>query len=227
MDDKSNEYEGIFHIIVDGKTKIATENLVPGNQTYNERLVIKKKIEYRIWDPFRSKLAAIIIKGLKEFPIREESVVLYLGASTGTTVSHISDIVGFKGKIFAVENASRVARDLLDRVVKYRKNIIPIIQDAKHPKDYCSIFGKVDIVYSDIAQPDQTDIAILNCEQYLKKDGYLFIVIKMRSINAVQPLKKIIENEKKKLEKKFEILQTIDLSPYDKDHSMIYARFLG
>ena len=173
--------KGIFWIKSDGEKKLATENLVPGNQVYKEKLLIKKGIEYRLWDPFRSKLAASILNGLKEFPFKEESNVLYLGSSTGTTVSHISDIVGPKGIVFGVEHASRVARDFLDRVASYRKNIVPIIQDARQPKNYFSVFGKVDVAYVDIAQPDQTKIAISNCKMYLKENGFLFLVIKTRS----------------------------------------------
>ena len=112
----AEDNEGIFWVKSEGIEKLATENLVPGNQVYNEKLVTKKGIEYRTWDPFRSKLAAAIMNELEEFPFKEKSKVLYLGASTGTTVSHISDVVGPQGKIFAVEHASRVARDFLYRV---------------------------------------------------------------------------------------------------------------
>ena len=209
----------------EGEKKLATENLVPGNQVYKEKLVLKKGIEYRVWDPFRSKLAASIMKDLEEFPFQEKSSVLYLGVSTGTTISHISDIVGPKGIIFGVEHSSRVARDFLDRVASHRKNIIPIIQDARRPQDYFSVYNKMDIVYSDIAQPDQTEIAISNCKLYLKNNGYLFLVIKTRSIDVTQPPKKIIVGELKKLRTDFQILQQIDLHPYDKDHAMIIAKY--
>ncbi len=222
-----DDNEGIFWVKTEGTEKLATENLVPGNKVYNEKLVTKKGIEYRTWDPFRSKLAAAIMNKLEEFPFKEKSKVLYLGASTGTTVSHISDIVGPQGKVFAVEHASRVARDFLDRVASYRNNIIPIIQDARKPKEYFSVYGKVDIVYADIAQPDQTAIVISNCKIYLKNSGYLFLVIKTRSIDVIQSPKKIIDDEVKKLEKDFEILQVINLEPYDKDHAMVIAKFIG
>ncbi len=162
---------------------------------------------------------------LEDFPFENKTKVLYLGASTGTTVSHISDIVGPSGIVFAVEHASRVARDFLDRVAAYRKNIMPILQDARKPKEYFSVFGKVDVVYVDIAQPDQTEIAIDNCEMFLKKDGYFFLVIKTRSIDVTKSPKRIVEEETQKLQSKFEILQTIDLHPYDKDHAMVIAKF--
>jgi len=221
VEDRKN----IFWIKTEGQNKLATKNLVPGNQVYKEKLVSKKGIEYRMWDPFRSKLAAALMNNLEEFPFKENSSVLYLGVSTGTTISHISDIVGPKGILFGVENSSRVARDFLDRVASHRKNIIPIIHDARQPKDYFSVYDKVDIVYSDIAQPDQTEIAIANCKLYLKNVGHLFLIIKTRSIDVTQSPKKVIENESKKLQTNFKILQQIDLQPFDKDHAMVIAKF--
>ncbi len=217
--------QSYFWIKFEGRENLATENFVPGNQVYKEKLIIKKSIEYRLWDAFRSKLAASIMNGLEDFPFKNKTKVLYLGASTGTTVSHISDIVGPSGIIFAVEHASRVARDFLDRVAGFRKNVIPILQDARKPKEYFSMFGKVDVVYVDIAQPDQTEIAIRNCEMYLKKGGYFFLVIKTRSIDVTKAPKRIVDEEVEKLREKFDVLQTIDLHPYDKDHAMVIAKY--
>ena len=222
MDDAKN----FFWFTVDGEEKIATENLVPGKQVYNEKLLLKKGIEYRLWDPFRSKLAASIMNGLNDFPFTEKSNILYLGVSTGTTISHISDIIGPNGIVFGVEHSSRVARDFLDRVASHRKNIIPIIQDARNPKEYFSIYDKVDITYVDIAQPDQTTIAIENCKIYLKPNGFLFLVVKARSIDVTKNPKHIIDEEIEKLKPFFNIQQVIDLHPYDKDHAMIIAKSL-
>ena len=223
MDDDKN----FFWFHVDGEEKIATENLVPGKQVYKEKLLLKKGTEYRLWDPFRSKLAASVMNGLRNFPFAKKSNILYLGVSTGTTISHISDIIGPKGIVFGVEHSSRVARDFLDRVATYRKNIVPIIQDARNPKEYFSVYSKVDIVYVDIAQPDQTNIAIENCKMYLKPNGYLFLVIKARSIDVTKDPKYIINLEVKKLESGFNIEQVIDLRPYDKDHAMVIAKSLS
>ncbi len=222
MDDAKN----FFWFTVDGEEKIATENLVPGKQVYNEKLLLKKGIEYRLWDPFRSKLAASVMNGLNDFPFTEKSNILYLGVSTGTTISHISDIIGPNGIVFGVEHSSRVARDFLDRVASHRKNIIPIIQDARNPKEYFSIYDKVDITYVDIAQPDQTTIAIENCKIYLKPNGFLFLVVKARSIDVTKNPKHIIDEEIEKLKPFFNIQQVIDLHPYDKDHAMIIAKSL-
>ena len=219
--------EPFFRIQVDGEEKLATVNLVPGNQVYNEKLVQMNGSEYRVWNPFRSKLAAAIMNGLEDFPFTEKSDVLYLGVSTGTTVSHISDMVGQSGIIFGIEHTSRVARDFLDRVASHRKNIVPVIHDARKPDEFFSVYKKVDAVYVDIAQPDQTDIAIENCKLYLKSGGYLFLIIKTRSIDVTKEPKRVIQDETKKLESLFQIRQTIDLHPYDKDHAMVIATSLG
>ena len=198
--------------------------MVPGNRVYRERLALKDGTEYRVWDPFRSKLAAAILSELDYFPFRNRSRVLYLGASTGTTVSHISDIVGPSGIVFAVDHASRTSRDLLDRVVAYRKNVIPVLQDARYPKEYFTVFGKVDVVYADIAQPDQTEIAAYNCEVFLKEGGHLFMVVKTPSIDAKKSPGRIVAEETKKLLDRFDILQTVDLEFFDRQHSMVIAR---
>ena len=219
--------EGFFWIRSEGEKRLATENLVPGNQVYKERLVRKKGIEYRIWDPFRSKLAAAIMNGLDDFPFKARSAVLYLGASTGTTVSHVSDILGPNGVIFAVEHSSRVARDLIDRVASHRPNVIPIMQDARQPGEYFSVYGRADIVYADIAQPDQTEITIANCDKFLKPGGFLFLVIKTRSIDVTKSPRRVVRMEEEKLKGKFEILQTLNLYPYDRDHAMVVARAKG
>lgn len=130
--------QSFFWIKSEGEERLATENMVPGNQVYKERLIIKKGIEYRLWDPFRSKLAAAIMNNLDYFPFENKSQVLYLGASTGTTVSHISDIVGPSGIVFGVEHTSRVARDFLDRVVTHRKTLF---QFYKMPEGQKNIFS--------------------------------------------------------------------------------------
>ncbi|RNJ76943.1 MAG: fibrillarin-like rRNA/tRNA 2'-O-methyltransferase [Nitrosopumilus sp. D6] len=209
-----------------GRKMPATENMVPGNRVYKERLVLQGGTEYRTWDPFRSKLSAAIMNGLGEISISNMDRVLYLGASTGTTLSHISDIVGPGGAVFGVDHSSRVARDFMDRVVAYRSNVIPVMQDARRPDEYFAVSGRMDAVYADISQPDQTQIAIKNCKMFLKKGGAFFLVVKVRSINAQKSVKKVVAEEADRLSD-FEILHTIDLMPYHKEHAMIIASLLS
>lgn len=222
-----NEEGNIFWVKVEGERRLATLNLVPGNQVYKEKLVKIKDEEFRAWDPYRSKLAAAIMNGLQALPIVRKSRILYLGVSTGTTASHVSDIVGPSGVVFCVEHTSRVAREFLDRVASHRSNIVPILQDARNPKEYFAVYGTIDVVYVDIAQPDQTEIAILNCKTFLKKGGYLMLVIKTRSIDVTKEPAEIIRMEAAKIRESFEIVQEINLNPYERDHGMVVAKFLG
>ena len=225
-DDNNSNFNTVKWIAVDGERQLATLNLVEGNSVYGEKLLGHKGEEYRIWDPFRSKLAGALKKGLDGLPIKKSMKVLYLGASTGTTVSHISDIVGSQGIVFAVEPAIRVARELIENVASRRGNVVPIIEDARKPHSYFSIFGKVDVVYSDIAQSDQTDIAIANCHAYLKKGGTVLVVIKTRSIDVTMQPKSVVAREARRLQEGgFHIHQTVNLDPFDKDHSIIHAKY--
>lgn len=222
------ESDAIRWISVNGEKNTATLNLVKGSNVYGEKLVRYEGEEYRLWDPFRSKLAGALKKGMKNMPIKNGSKVLYLGASTGTTVSHVSDIVGPSGIVFAVEPATRVARELIENVASKRKNVVPIIEDARKPQSYFAVFGKVDVVYCDIAQPDQTDIAIANCVAYSKQSGIMLLVVKTRSINVTMDPKAVVAQEATKLEKSgFRIDQIINLEPFDKDHGMIYCIYRG
>jgi fibrillarin-like pre-rRNA processing protein len=222
-----NEEDNIFWVKSEGEKRLATINLVPGNQVYREKLVKIDDEEFRIWDPYRSKLGAAIMNGLQFLPIVRKAKVLYLGVSTGTTASHVSDIVGPSGIVFSVEHSSRVARDFLERVASFRSNVVPILQDARSPKEYFSVYGPVDVVYADIAQPDQTEIAILNCKTYLKKGGYMMLVVKTRSIDVTREPAQVMRSEIKKLAVNFEIIQEINLEPYEGDHGMIVAKYLG
>ncbi len=205
-----------------GRSVLLTRNLAKGKRVYNENLVLRDGVEYRSWDPFRSKLAAAILKGLPEDVILEGDRVLYLGTSTGTTPSHVSDIVGENGLVIGVEFAPRVAREFVENVARQRKNVIPFVADARHPAKYS--VSKVDVVYCDVAQPDQTDIAVANCKALLKDGGRLLLVLKARSIDVLKEPASVFKEEAKKLEKAgFTIRQIIELSPFDKDHALVYA----
>jgi len=205
-----------------GRTVLLTKNLAKGRRVYNEDLVLRDGEEYRTWDPFRSKLAAAMLKGLPEDVVRPGDRVLYLGTSTGTTSSHVSDILGDGGLLIGVEFAPRVAREFVENVARHRKNVIPFVADAREPSRYS--VTKVGIVYCDIAQPDQTEIAMKNCAQLMKKGGKLLLVVKARSIDVLDEPSRIFKQEVKKLEAGgFKIVQVIELSPFEKDHALIYA----
>lgn len=205
-----------------GRKYLLTRSLAPGSKAYTEDIVFREGVEYRTWDPFRSKLAAAILKGLPPDLITEGSKVLYLGTSTGTTVSHVSDLVGERGLVIGVEFAPRVAREFIERVARVRKNVIPFVADARDPKKYS--VSKVDLVYCDIAQPDQTRIAMDNCNEMLVKGGILLLIVKARSIDVLKEPGRVFDEESAKLsESGFKVMKVIELSPFEKDHALIYA----
>jgi len=214
----------IFPGVFDKEGNLLTLNLVPGKKVYNERIIKAGGKEYRSWNPYRSKLAAAIRKGLKTFPFGKNSTVLYLGASTGTTVSHLSDIVT-GGEIYAVELAPQAARMLMDNT-EGRENVIPIHGDARKYHEYEEV-GKVDVIYQDVAQPDQDDILIDNAKMFLKKGGIAMIAIKSQSIDVVAEPKAVFEKVLNKLEKHFEIIEKIKIEPFDKDHLFVVLKFKG
>jgi fibrillarin-like pre-rRNA processing protein len=207
----------------DGARKLATVNLARGTQVYGEKLVEIDGVEYRLWDPYRSKLAAAILKNIKENPINPGGLVLYLGAASGTTPSHVSDLVGPRGSVYCVEISSRPLRDLLV-VCSKRPNMTPILADARQPSNYCALVGKVDVIYQDIAQPDQTDILLSNVNAFLRDKGYAVLALKARSIDVTKEPREIFEDEIEKIEKEMEIIDTKILDPYEKDHAMLVLR---
>ena len=195
---------------------IATKNLNPGVSVYGEEL-IQEDVEYGIWNPRRSKLSAALLNGLKNLELEESSKVLYLGASTGTTVSHISDIA-INGRIYAVEFSPTTAKKLV-QLSRQRLNIAPILGDATKPKGYLNIVEKTDLVYCDVAQPTQSELFMKNMDLFSKDEGMGLLMIKARSIDVVQKPKKVFKEQEKKLkEKGFKIVEKVKLEPYEKDH---------
>ena len=212
-------FPGVFR---DGQ-ELLTPNLSPTKRVYGEKLVKHDKIEYRAWEPTRSKLAAAILNGLKTMPIRNGSTILYLGASTGTTVSHVSDIVRGDGIVYALEFAERVFRNLLG-VASARPNVAPILGDARKPEQYGWV-EQCDVLYCDIADPQETEVTLRNAAEFLKAGGYLMMAIKSQSIDVTKPPEQIYKEEADKLRKAgLEVLEIINLEPYEEKHSMVVAR---
>ncbi|MDK2783662.1 MAG: fibrillarin-like pre-rRNA processing protein [Thermococcaceae archaeon] len=224
MNVKKHKFPGVYIVIDDdGSEKIATKNLVPGQKVYGERVIKWEGEEYRIWNPNRSKLGAAILNGLKNFPIKPGTNVLYLGIASGTTASHVSDIVGWEGKIFGIEFSPRVLRELVP-LVEERRNIIPILGDATKPEEYRALVTKVDVIFEDVAQPTQAKILIDNAKAYLKSGGYGMISVKSRSIDVTKEPEEVFKEVEKELSEYFEVVERISLEPYEKDHALIVVR---
>ena len=222
-----SQFPAIYHVVLeDGSSRLATKNLVPGRNVYGERLVRHEGVEYRVWDAFRSKLAAAILKRLTVVPIKPNHQVLYLGAASGTTASHVSDIVGEKGHVYCVEFSSRSIRELVDNVCTYRFNMSPILEDARFPEKYAMfIKGKVDDIYCDVAQPEQAKILADNADKFLREDGWVMLAVKAQSIDVTKEPAEVYRGEARILKGRgFRIEEVAYLEPYDKAHAMIVAQ---
>ncbi|KAN0140870.1 Fibrillarin domain containing protein [Lactarius tabidus] len=219
-------HEGIF--IAKGKeSMLVTKNLVPGESVYGEKRISIEtgedggKIEYRVWNPFRSKLAAGVLGGMDKIFIVPGAKVLYLGAASGTSVSHVADIVGPEGVVYAVEFSPRSGRDLIN-MAKKRTNVIPIVEDARSPQKYRILISTVDVIFADIAQPDQARIVAHNAHQFLKVDGHAVISIKANCIDSTAPAEAVFSREIDTLRSEmFKPLEQITLEPYERDHAMV------
>ena len=219
-------FSQIYWVTVeDGARKLATKNLAVGSSVYGERLVKFKGDEYRIWDPYRSKLAAAILKGLETVPIYPDQKVLYLGAASGTTASHISDIVGEVGHVYCVEFASRSLRELVNNVCVFRYNMSPILADARMPESYSRMVQRVNTVYCDVAQPEQARLLADNADMFLDDGGWSLLAIKSQSIDVTKEPSVVYRREVAILESRgFHIREVVDLEPFDKAHAMAVAQ---
>jgi len=221
---EKHRHEGVF--IAKGKDDaLVTRNMDPGNSVYGEKRISveegDKKVEYRVWNPFRSKLAAAIVGGVENIYIKPGSKLLYLGAASGTTVSHCSDVVGPTGTVYAVEFSHRSGRDLIG-VAKKRTNIIPIVEDARYPLKYRMLVGMVDVIFADVAQPDQARIVGLNAQYFLKNGGHFVISIKANCIDSTSPAEAVFASEIKKLQgMDFKPDEYVTLEPYERDHAVV------
>lgn len=191
-------------------TQAASENPV-----YGEKFIEEDGRMFREWNPNRSKAGAAVKNGV-ELELNPDMEVLYLGAASGTTVSHFSDILK-EGFIFAVEYSDTVIRDLV-HVAEERENIAPILANARKPEEYEELVEEVDLVFQDISQKDQPEIFIRNVEKYLKEDGIALIAVKAQSISSSRPAEEVFEEVKGKLAEKFEIKDEELLEPYETDH---------
>jgi len=210
-----------------------TESVAPGKAVYGEKRIrcekpgskVSEKVEYRVWNPYRSKLGASIVNGVKSIYMKPGSKVLYLGAASGTTVSHVADIVGSEGSVFAVEFAKRPARQLV-RMAQDRTNVVPILADARLPNQYRLMVPMCDVIFSDVAQPDQTEIVMKNADHFLKEGGQVLIAIKASCVDSLAEPEAVFEAEIQKLEKAgWSPLEKLSLEPYQRNHSLITAQF--
>ena len=204
----------LFYGVYEDNRKLFTKNLVPGRRVYNEILIKKGETEYRSWNPYRSKMAAAIVKGLRKFPIKKDSSILYLGVANGTTASHFSDIA-VEGLIYGIETSFKSLKKFVN-ICNERKNMLPVLTDANKPWTYAMMIDDVDLVYQDISQRNQVEIFLKNMEKFDAKIGV--IMVKARSIDVSISPKRVFDTVKNEIKDHYTLKEVIKLTPYAKDH---------
>ena len=219
--------DAIFWVTVRNEKKLATLSNMSTNRDYKENLVQTNGKRYSIWNPYTSKLAAAIINGMEIFPILKKTKILYLDPTSEKTIKHISDIVGINGKIFVVRDVMKNSKNFLEQIVKNRSNIFTIVPDKTNPARLTGMTETVDVIYIDIAEHNQTEIAIQNCKNHLRIGGFLMLIVPTKNIDFANNPSKKNQEERKKLQTSFDIIQEINLTDFFKEYSMVIAKYLG
>ena len=228
-------FDGVY-IIKTTEDVLATKNMVPGESVYGEKKItieeniqmptgtrdVENKFEYRVWNAISSKLGAAIVNGIRNIYIKPGAKVLYLGAANGTTISHVSDIVGDKGIVYGVEISERSGRDLIN-MAKKRPNLVPIIDDARKPQNYRFLIPTlVDVIFADVAQPDQARIIAINAEHFLKNKGGFVFSIKANCVDSVAKPEDVFDNQIQVLKSyKLFAKEKVSLEPYERGHAVV------
>ncbi|ELZ25102.1 fibrillarin [Halosimplex carlsbadense 2-9-1] len=201
--------EGVERRAFEGDERLATR----GEPHYGE----PTDGEYRAWNPDRSKLGAMLELGMDTGLVGDEAV-LYLGAASGTTASHVAD---FAGPTYGVEFAARPVRDLLD-AAEPRENLFPLLKDARKPETYAHVVEPVDAIVQDVATRGQAKVATANAE-FLREDGRLLLAIKARSEDVTRDPADVFDDALAELESVYEVLETRRLTPHHDDHLGVVA----
>ena len=194
-----------------------TRNLRPGESVYGERCVEREGVEYRAWDPFRSKLAALLLRGAPPTLPPEVRSVLYLGAAHGTTASHVSDL--WPGAaIFVVEKSVTSFVPLL-ALARVRTNLMPILADAQLPERYRADVGLVDLLYQDVAQRAQAAIFAENALATLAPRGLGVLMLKIRSVTQRRPASEVVRAARREIEAAgLSVHAEVPLAPFSREH---------
>lgn len=198
--------------------KIYTENADPGEKVYGEGLIDHDGVEYRRWDAKRSKIGAAVQNGIN-LGLEKDDFVLYLGAASGTTISHLSDILD-EGFILGVEYSDTVIRGLVE-LSERRDNIAPFLGDARKPEEYDEYVDEADMVFQDISQRDQAEIFLKNCREFLKPGGVGLLAVKARSISSSKDKDEIFDEVREKVRSEYDIFDETELDPYEKEHLVL------
>jgi fibrillarin-like pre-rRNA processing protein len=211
--------------IADGdRTQLFSQTLAEPPSLYGERVLHRGERVFRHFDPFRSKLAAALIRDPNLRGPGEGERWLYLGAAGGTTASHLADLLGPLGETFAVEKSPRPALRLLE-FARRERGLYPILADARRPEEYSSLVPIVDGLYVDVAQPDQSAIVLENARTHLREGGRLFFCVKLSSLGRERSAEENLRAVEAELRPHFDISHRVQLAPFHRAHVLLAATF--
>jgi len=198
-----------------------TVNRNPGTKVYGEALSTVDGVEYRAWDPFRSKLAAFLLKGAPADVLgRPPRTVLYLGAAHGTTVSHLSDLWP-EATLFAIEKSPTSFARLL-ALARQRPGLVPILADAQLPERYQADVRAVELLYQDIAQRNQAGIFVENARACLSPRGRGILMLKVRSVTQQRPTATVVREARSALSAaRLAVAYETALTPFSREHAAL------
>ena len=219
----------------EGRT-LWSRNSTRGKSVGGERRKRDGKIEWRRWDPFRSKVAAALLltsQKASELLPSPGDTCLYLGASSGTTVSHIHDMVcgsnnHHNGQIIAVEISPRMMRDL-SSLAEDRSGLIPILNDAREARSYAPVMReKAHWIHQDLSIADQAENFISIATSTLKNGGIGLLSLKAASERQFEgdDQRRFSRAEKLIEESELELIEMIDISQYQEQHMVFFVRLL-
>ena len=84
----------------------------------------------------------------------------------------------------------------------------------------------VDVVFADVAKPDQARIIGMNCQYFLKNGGHFMISIKASCIDSTNEPAVVFENEIQRLrDEGLKPEEQLTLEPYERDHAVVTGSY--
>ena len=215
----------LFRAEEDRRAVFFTEAVEPSAvPVYGERVTYRDRRALRRFDPFRSKLAAALARGYEGPLPRPGEAWLYLGAASGSTASHVADLTGPTGAVYAVERSLRPFAKLV-HLADRLPTLLPILGDARAPDEYAGDLPGIAGIYADIAQPDQPAILRENARRFLRAGGVALLALKTASMGRAGTPRRYAESASEELESGgLEVEESLGLEPFHKGHWFLAGR---
>lgn len=208
----------------EGRVELWTQTDGAAPPVYGERWIERSGRTYRVFDPNRSKLAAGLVRGWDGPVPRVGERWLYLGAASGTTASHVADLVGPDGAVYAVERSVRPFARLLALAERW-PGLLPVLGDARGPEAYLDLVPPVEGIYADIPQPDQIEIVLANARLFLRgPESGLVVALKTASMGRATPAAGHLHRAEEQLGALVDLDPSVKLDPFHRAHYLIGGR---